>query len=184
LMSRLTADLDGIRNFMAMGFAQFLNVFVMVGIGMTAMAFISWKLMLIALIPIPILVLKAIQFERNVHPAFRTIRISMGKLNTAVQENITGVRTVKSFAREPFEENKFISVNEEYQDKNVKAALIWAKFFPVLEFLANLSVVVLILAGGIFVINEEITIGDLVTLSSLIWYIIGPMWGLGFHINM
>lgn len=184
LMSRLTADLDGIRNFMAMGFAQFLNVFVMVGIGMTAMAFISWKLMLIALIPIPILVLKAIQFERNVHPAFRTIRISMGKLNTAVQENITGVRTVKSFAREPFEENKFISVNEDYQDKNVKAAYIWAKFFPVLEFLANLSVVILILAGGIFVINEEIRLGELVTLSSLIWYIIGPMWGLGFHINM
>lgn len=183
IMSRLTADLDGIRNFMAVGFAQFLNVFVMVGIGMVTMAFINWQLMLLALIPIPFLVLRAMQFERQVHPAFRAIRLSMGKLNTAVQENITGVRTIKSFAREPFEVEKFVAVNEDYQDRNIEASSIWARFFPGLEFLANLSVVILIMAGGMFVINGLISIGDLVKLSWLIWYIIGPMWGLGFHIN-
>lgn len=184
LMSRLTGDLDGIRNFMAMGFAQFLNVFIMVGVGMIAMSMINWKLMLISLIPMPFLVLRAFHFRRLVHPAFRAIRVSMGKLNTAVQENITGVRTVKSFSREPFEVNKFITVNEDYQDKNVYASGLWARFFPSLEFLANLSVVILYLIGGLFVINDVISIGELVTFSFLIWYIIGPMWGLGFHINM
>jgi len=184
LMSRLTGDLDGIRGFMAMGFAQFLNVFIMVGVGMIAMSFINWKLMLISLIPMPFLVMRALQFQRHVHPAFRSIRVSMGKLNTAVQENITGVRTVKSFSREPFEVDKFVSVNEDYQDKNIHASGLWARFFPSLEFLANMSVVILYLVGGLFVINDVISIGELVTFSSLIWYIIGPMWGLGFHINM
>lgn len=184
LMSRLTGDLDGIRNFMAMGFAQFLNVFVMFGVGVIAMSVINWKLMLLALIPMPFLVMRAFQFQRHVHPAFRSIRVSMGKLNTAVQENITGVRTVKSFSREPFEVDKFVTVNEDYQDKNIFASGLWARFFPSMEFLANLSVIILIALGGIFVINDVITIGELVTFSSLIWYIIGPMWGLGFHINM
>lgn len=184
LMSRLTADLDGIRGFMAIGFAQFLNVFVMVAVGMITMGIINWKLMLISLIPMPLLAVRALQFERHVHPAFRAIRVSMGKLNTAAQENITGMRTVKSFANEPFEVDKFVSVNEDYQDKNVHASKIWAKFFPVMEFLANTSIVILIVAGGLFVIYDVISIGELVSFSSLIWYIIGPMWGLGFHINM
>jgi len=184
LMSRLTGDLDGIRNFMAMGFAQFLNVFIMVGVGIVAMSVINWKLMLISLIPIPFLVIRALQFHQQVHPAFRAIRVSMGKLNTAVQENITGVRTVKSFSREPFEVDKFVTVNEDYKDKNIQASGLWAKFFPSLEFLANLSVVILYLIGGLFVIHDVINIGELVTFSSLIWYIIGPMWGLGYHINM
>jgi len=184
LMSRLTGDLDGIRGFMAFGFAQFLNVFIMVGIGMIAMAVIDWRLMLIALIPMPFLVLRALHFERQIHPAFRAIRISMGKLNTAVQENIAGVRTVKSFAREPFEVNKFVNVNEDYQDRNIHASGLWARFFPVMEFLANLCVVILVLVGGWFVINDTIRLGQLVTFSSLIWYIIGPLWGLGYHINV
>jgi ATP-binding cassette subfamily B protein len=71
----------------------------------------------------------------------------------------------------------------EFKTSNLISAEIWAKYFPVMELFANLSVVVLLGVGGYMVIQNQMTIGDLVAFFSLIWYIIGPLWGIGFHIN-
>jgi len=183
LMSRLTADLEAIRQFIGFGFAQILNVVLMVVFGSAMMFSLNWKLTLITFVTMPFLVFTAMKFEKNIHPAFRSIRKSMSDLTTAVQENITGVRTVKSFAREPYEIDKFSERSTAYKDTSIKTSNIWAKYFPVMELFANLSVVVLLGAGGYLVIEESMTIGELVAFFSLIWYIIGPMWGIGFHIN-
>jgi ATP-binding cassette subfamily B protein len=147
------------------------------------MAYINWKLMLVSLVTMPFLAWTAIRFEGRIHPAFRAIRKSMSQLTTTVQENITGVRTVKSFAREPYEVEKFSRVSGDYRDNHIASAGIWADFFPVMELLANLSIVVLIGAGGYLVVGGQLSLGELISFSSLIWYIISPMWGLGFHIN-
>ncbi|WP_229106268.1 ABC transporter ATP-binding protein, partial [Paenibacillus sp. 1001270B_150601_E10] len=124
-----------------------------------------------------------IRFENKIHPAFREMRKTFSSLNTAVQENITGVRTVKSFAREPYEVEKFVDRNNAYKDNQIHIANLWGNYFPVMEVLASVSVVILLGAGGAFVIQEKLTLGELVAFFSMIWYIIGPMWGLGFHIN-
>lgn len=183
LMSRLTADLEAIRNFIGFGFAQLFNVLLMIVFGGAMMMSIHWQLTLITLVTIPFLAFTAVRFEGKIHPAFREMRKAMSNLTTAVQENITGVRTVKSFAREPHEVSKFSIRNEEYQNNQVGAATIWSKFFPFMELFANLSVVILLVAGGALVIRDELQLGELVAFFSLIWYIIGPMWGIGFHIN-
>jgi ATP-binding cassette subfamily B multidrug efflux pump len=183
LMSRLTADLDAIRQFIGFGFAQILNVVLMLIFGSAMMFSINWKLTLLTLIFMPFLVITASKFESKIHPAFRTIRQSMSDLTTAVQENITGVRTVKSFARESHEVKRFMVHSAEYKSSNLLSAEIWAKYFPVMELFANLSVVVLLGSGGYMVIQEQMSIGELVAFFSLIWYIIGPLWGIGFHIN-
>jgi ATP-binding cassette subfamily B multidrug efflux pump len=183
LMSRLTADLEGIRQFIGFGFAQILNVFLMLIFGMAMMFTINWQLTLITMSAMPFLAFTAIRFEGKIHPAFRMVRQSMSTMTTAVQENITGVRTVKSFAREPHEVDKFSIRNNDFKTNNITTSSIWAKYFPVMEVLANLSVVILLGAGGYFVIQGKMTLGELVAFFSLIWYIIGPMWGLGFHIN-
>ncbi|MFF2089949.1 ABC transporter ATP-binding protein [Paenibacillus sp. NPDC058174] len=183
LMSRLTADLEAIRNFIGFGFAQILNVVLMVVFGGAMMMSIHWQLTLITLVTIPLLAFSAIRFEKNIHPAFREMRKAMSNLTTAVQENITGVRTVKSFAREPHEVTKFAVRNEAYKTNQIGAATIWAKFFPYMELFANLSVVILLIVGGSYVMRGDLKLGELVAFFSLIWYIIGPMWGIGFHIN-
>ncbi|SFE63896.1 ATP-binding cassette, subfamily B [Paenibacillus algorifonticola] len=183
LMSRLTADLEAIRNFIGFGFAQILNVVLMVVFGGAMMLSIHWQLTLITLVTIPLLVFTALRFERKIHPAFQEMRRALSSLTTAVQENITGVRTVKSFAREPHEVNKFSVKNEAYQTNQIGAAKIWAHYFPIMELCANISAVILLLAGGMLVIRGELKLGELVAFFSLTWYIIGPMWGIGFHIN-
>ncbi|MFC5448165.1 ABC transporter ATP-binding protein [Paenibacillus aestuarii] len=183
LMSRLTADLEQIRQFIGFGFAQLLNVMFMLIFGTAMMFSINWKLALLTMISMPFLAYTAIRFEGKIHPAFRQVRQSLSTMTTAVQENITGVRTVKSFAREPHEVDKFSLRNETYRSMNIQTSSIWAKYFPIMEILANLSVIILLGAGGYMVINNTITLGELVACFSLIWYIISPMWGLGFHIN-
>ncbi|MGG0822830.1 ABC transporter ATP-binding protein [Paenibacillus turicensis] len=183
LMSRLTGDLEAIRNFIGFGFAQLLNLFLMVTFGSVVMLSISWKLTILALITIPFLAIVALRFEGKIHPAFQEMRLALSSLTTAVQENVTGVRTVKSFAREPYEIEKFSTRNERYKENQIFAATLWSRFFPFMELLASISVAVLLAGGGTLVIKGQLTLGEFVAFFSLIWYIIGPMWGLGFHIN-
>lgn len=183
LMSRLTADLEAIRNFVGFGFAQILNMFLMVVFGSAVMLSIDWQLTLITFVSIPFLVFTALRFERRIHPEFREMRQAMSKLTTAVQENITGVRTVKSFAREGHEVEKFSLRNDEYKANQIGVAFTWGSYFPVMELLASLCVVVLLVFGGSLVIRGSLTLGELVAFFSMTWYIVGPMWGLGFHIN-
>jgi ATP-binding cassette subfamily B protein len=183
LMSRLTGDLEAIRNFVGFGFAQILNMFLMVGFGAAMLLSIHWQLTLVTLVSMPFLVVVALKFERVIHPGFREMRLSMSRLTTAVQENIAGVRTVKSFAREPYEVGKFTRFSDAWRENQLHIAFLWGRYFPVMEVLANICVVILLVYGGSLVIREEMTLGALVQFFSMVWYIIGPLWGLGFHIN-
>ncbi|WP_256757388.1 ABC transporter ATP-binding protein [Cohnella sp. WQ 127256] len=183
LMSRLTADIEGMRNFIGFGFAQLLNTAFLLVFGFSMMMFIDWQLTLMTIAIIPVIGYVAIRFEQNIHPVFRSIRSAVGRLTVRVQENITGVRTVKSFAREPFEINKFVKENVDYRDNHLHLAVVWAKYFPLIEFIANLSVAALLLVGGWRVINGTLTLGDLVALSGMLGLIVAPLWNLGFQIN-
>lgn len=183
IMSRLTGDLQAVRDFIGFGSVQILNVFMMIIFGGIMLVSIDPLLTLITLAAMPFLVIAALRFEGKIHPAFRTMRKSLSAMTTAVQENVTGVRTVKSFAREPHELNKFTVRNEEYQTNNVFIAGIWSRYFPLMELFANLSVVILLTVGGWMVIEGRVKLGELVAFFSMVWYIIGPLWGIGFHIN-
>ncbi|MFM9280278.1 ABC transporter ATP-binding protein [Paenibacillus jiagnxiensis] len=183
LMSRLTGDLEAIRNFIGFGFAQLLNLLLMLVFGAVVMLTINWQLTLITLVSMPLLTFVALKFESKIHPTFQDMRQALSSLTTAVQENITGVRTVKSFAREAHEVDKFTIRNEYYKRNQLNAADLWSRYFPVMELLASVSVVLLMGVGGYLVIRQSLTLGELVAFFSLIWYIIGPMWSIGFHIN-
>ncbi|AOZ91271.1 ABC transporter ATP-binding protein [Paenibacillus crassostreae] len=183
LMSRLTGDLEAIRNFIGFGLAQMMNTGLMVLFGSIMMFSINWQLTLCTMVSVPFLIVVALRFEGKIHPAFREMRLALSSLTTAVQENVTGVRTVKSFAREPHEVEKFSIRNERYKTNQIFTSTLWSHFFPLMEFLASISVVLLLTVGGTFVINGTLSLGELVAFFSLIWYIIGPMWNIGFLIN-
>lgn len=183
LMSRLTADVEGFRFFLSFGFAQLINFVFLIGFSLIVMFYYSVPLAIVTLGVLPFLGIVVYRFDKAVHPAFQAIRKSMGHLNTKVQENVSGMQTVKSLSREDFEIDKFMSSNDNYKNKQIFTAGIWAKYFPLMELIGNLCVVFLLSYGGYLVIQGKLMPGELVAFFSLVWYIIGPIMGLGFIIN-
>ncbi|XXM73354.1 ABC transporter ATP-binding protein [Lysinibacillus sphaericus] len=184
LMSRLTADVESFRFFLSFGFTELLRFFLLITVSFGVMFYYSPSLTFVTLVSLPFLAIAVYKFDKAVHPAFRGIRKSFGKLNTNVQENISGINTVKSLSREDFQINKFNSSNGDYKDKYLFTSGIWAKYFPLMEFLGNVSVVTLLAYGGYLVMNGGLQPGELVAFYSLVWYIIWPIMNLGFTINL
>lgn len=183
LMSRLTADVEGFRFFLSFGFAELLRFFLLVGTSLVVMFYYSVPLTLVTICALPFLAVAVYKFDKRVHPAFRGIRKSFGRLNTNVQENISGINTVKSLSRESFQINKFNTSNNDYRSNHLKTADIWAKYFPLMEFIGNFSVVALLSYGGYLVIVGDLSHGALVAFFSLVWYIMWPIMNMGFIIN-
>jgi len=184
LMSRLTADVEGFRFFLSFGFSELIRITLLIVISLSVMFYYSIPLALVTMAAMPFLAVVVYSFDRRVHPAFRRIRKSFGKLNTRVQENISGMNTVKSLSRESFEIGRFSDRSEDYRSKYITTSNIWARFFPLMEFIGNVCVVALLAYGGYLVIDGSLQLGELVAFFSLVWYILGPLMNLGFVINL
>ncbi|WP_059102838.1 ABC transporter ATP-binding protein [Shouchella shacheensis] len=184
LMSRLTADVEAFRFFLSFGFAQLLNFILLVGFAMTVMLFYSVPLTFATMAMLPFLAVAVYKFDSRVHPNFRRVRVSLASLNTKVQENVSGMHTVKALSQENTEKNRFQDQNEDYRTKNLQISNIWGTYFPLMEFLGNTSAVVLLAYGGYLAIQGALTVGELFAFFSLVWFIIGPIMNLGFIINM
>jgi len=183
LMSRVTSDVEAFRQFLSFGFTHLMDIVYMTIFSLIVMLAMSVKLTLVTLLTMPFILIVVLRFERVVHPAFTKIRESLANLTTATQENLNGMRTVKSFAREGFEVDKFSTRNQEYVQTNLNASKLWASFFPLIELLSNLAVTLLLWYGGAMVLRNELTLGELVAFFSLIWYWIWPMREVGYQIN-
>ncbi|MRH41881.1 ATP-binding cassette domain-containing protein [Aquibacillus halophilus] len=184
LMSRLTMDVEGFKFFLAAGFKELLKISLLIIISLCVMFYYSVPLALVTMSAMPFLAIVVYKFDRRVHPAFRTIRKSLGRLNTRIQENVSGMNTVKSLSKEDFEIDRFTSNNQDYREVNIKTSNIWAKYFPFMEFIGNICMVALLIYGGYLVINEQLSLGELVAFFSLVTYILGPLMHLGFIVNM
>lgn len=183
LMSRLTADVEGFRFFLSQGFTQLFNFVLIIGFSLIIMFYYSWQLAIVTLLMTPFLGVAVYKFDKRVHPAFRKIRLSLAGMNTRVQENVSGMSTVKSLSREDYEINRFSESNSKYRTDYLNTSKIWAKYFPLMELVGDICVVILIVLGGYYVIEGSLKTGELVAFFSLVWYIMDPLMELGFIIN-
>ncbi|MCF3944741.1 ABC transporter ATP-binding protein [Oceanobacillus alkalisoli] len=184
IMSRMTADVEGFRFFLSAGFAELIRIVLLIGISLTVMFYYSIPLAIVTMLAMPFLGIVVFQFDKQVHPAFRNVRKSFGRLNTRVQENISGMNTVKSLSREEFEIGRFSSSNDDYRKRYLFTSKLWAKYFPLMELIGNIAVVSLLGYGGYLVIHDRLALGELVAFFSLVWYILSPIMNLGFVVNM
>ncbi|RPF56157.1 ABC transporter ATP-binding protein [Aquisalibacillus elongatus] len=183
LMSRLTADVELFRFFLSFGFSELVRITLLVIGSLSVMFYYSIPLALITMASMPFLIIVVRKFDRKVHPAFRKIRKSFGRLNTRVQENISGMNTVKSLSREDFEIGRFADKGDNYRQHYLNTARIWSKYFPLMEFIGNICVISLLGVGGYLVMTGGIEIGVIIAYFSLIWYLVGPLMNFGFVIN-
>ncbi len=183
IMSRLTGDLEAVRHFTAgVIFSMFTNVVTFITVIIILFS-INAVFTLALLAVAPFIGILTFKLATVVKPVFSEIREQFSKLNSVVQENISGNRVIKAFAREEYEIYKFSRENEGFKEKNLDAANIWEKYLPVLDSLAGVLSVVIIVVGGILVINDRITLGQLVTFNGFVWALNGPMRMAGWLIN-
>ena len=183
LMTRVTGDLDAIRHMIAWvlrTIVESLSLMIAVAIYFFSM---SWQLTLCLFAIAPFIFIIVILFRNKVGPRHRELREKMAQMNTAAQENISGNRVVKAFAREDYEIEKFDKCNQDYSKTNRKTAMTWLTYFPYVESFANLMPIVLLVVGGFFIMDEKITMGQYVAFSGLIWAVANPMRMLGNIMN-
>ncbi len=183
LMSRQTGDMDAIRHFVANIISSIYENILYFGFALTMVFTINTKLALVMLCILPFTVFFTVAQFKRVKPAFHRIRTCFSSLNAFVQENISGNRVVKAFAKEEFEHEKFNAENDAYREAELGASAIWSKYVPVFEFFSNILTVVLILYGGLMVIRGEITVGSLVTVNGYLWMLNMPLRMAGWFIN-
>lgn len=183
LMTRLTGDLDAVRHMIAWVLRTITESLALICATTIYFFYMDWLLALCMLAISPFIFLIIILFKNKVAPRHKALREMLAQMNTAAQENISGNRVVKAFAREDYEIERFDHCNKEYSQTNKRTAMTWLTYYPYVESFANLMPVLLLAVGGVFIINSRITMGEYVAFSGLIWAIANPMRQLGNIMN-
>jgi ATP-binding cassette, subfamily B, multidrug efflux pump len=183
IMARMTGDMDTVRHFLAWVVYMVLENAAIFIFAVVMMVSINLKFTLVLLAITPVIGYLAYKMTFEVKPTFSAIREQFSKLNSVVQENISGNRVVKAFAKEEYEIEKFTKENEGFRIKNIQSSKIWEKYLPVLDSLAGMLSVIMTLVGGIMVINKTLTLSELVVFNGLIWALNNPMRMSGWLIN-
>ena len=183
LMSRQTGDMDAIRHFVAyVIYAVYENILLFL-FALTMIFTVNVKLALCMMAVLPFTALTTYLQSKQVKPAFQRNRDCFSSLNAFVQENVSGNRVVKAFAKEDYEIEKFNKENDAFRDSQLDASKIWMRYLPVFEMLSNLLTIILMLYGGYMVIRGEITLGNMVTVNGYLWMLTVPLRMAGWWIN-
>ena len=183
LMSRQTGDMEAIRHFVAYIIYQVYENILLFCFALFMIFTVNVKLALCMLIVLPFTAITTAKQSKEVRPTFQRIRDCFSSLNAFVQENVSGNRVVKAFAKEDFEIEKFNKENDAYMDAQLNSSKVWIKYLPIFEVLAYVLNVVLMLYGGWMVITGEMTIGNLVTVNGYLWMLNAPPRMAGWWVN-
>ena len=184
LMSRATSDTSETERFIGMGLIDLASV-VILSLGVCVAMFLeSSYLALLAIWPILIVLGLSVRFAGRVRPLFKAVQDQMGVLSTRMQESMTGITVVKSFAREAHEFETFEFENESWFKKRYKAIFEWGNYWPLFGFALASSIFILLWFGGPQTIAGTISVGSL---FAMVWYVLmlnGPSQRLGFLVNL
>ncbi|WP_373748146.1 ABC transporter ATP-binding protein [Jeotgalibaca porci] len=183
IMARMTGDTDAVRHAVAWAYYNILDHAVLFISALIFLGAIEWRLTLALLVVTPFIAVFTVLLSRHAGQAFYQIRESFSRLNTVVEEHIGGNKVVRAFVREDFEIEKFNRFNEDFRQRNLDSAAISAKYLPIIEVFAGFLSIITVGLGGLFVINESMSLGDLVTFNGLTWMLNVPMRSLGNHVN-
>lgn len=177
IMSRLTSDVEAVQEYIGWGFIiQIMGVMSFVGTS-AVLLWLDWQLTLSIYVPLLLLLVIVYSFDRRIGPAWEAIREQMGRLTTVLQENVSGVRVVKAFAREELEAGRFREQNELNRQRNLRRMRLEANAFPAMDLMVGLSFALLALVGGMRIINGN---GDLGLFFAYQWYLWGIIWPMRF----
>jgi len=179
LIQRVTSDVDAIRRFFAEQAISLGRILLLFLVNFIALTTISIRLSLISIIIIPLIVILSMFFFRRVSNAYKAYQEQEAVLTTTLQENLTGVRVVKAFAKQQYEISKFEKDNWDNFLLGKKLTKMHSLFWPISDVLCGLQMLAGYLFGAIMAINGEISIGDYLAYAGILVWIIFPMRNLG-----
>ena len=161
IVTRVTNDVESLNELFSSGIVMvFSDVFIILWI-LGFMFFIDWQLSLITLSVLPILIYGTFLFRKKVRESYRDVRFHLARLNSYMQEHISGVGIVQIFSKEREEYKKFSGINAEHRDANVRSIFYYALFYPGVEFVSITAISLIIWYGGGEVIQGQVTLGVL-----------------------
>jgi ATP-binding cassette, subfamily B, multidrug efflux pump len=184
LMTRVTSDVETLNELFSSGVVTiFGDVFTLVAI-MGMMLVIDVKLALVTFAVIPLVWLTAAIFRRRVRDAFRDIRYRLARLNSFLQERLSGMRVVQLFGREADSARRFGELNREHLGAHLRSITIYAIFFPVVEVLTAVAMALLLWYGGLRVLDETLTVGVLAAFIQYTRRFFQPLQDLSEKFNL
>jgi ATP-binding cassette subfamily B protein len=162
LMTRVTTDVDVINDLFTSGVvAAFGDLFMLIGI-MVTLLWMDWRLALVTFSVLPVILVLAQWFRRNVRESYRKVRLRIARINAFLNEHINGMATVQLFRRESADYVRFEAINREHRDANVEQIFFYAVFLPAVEFVAAVATALILWFGGGLVMSGVLTLGTLV----------------------
>lgn len=183
LMSRLTQDLEMIRNYYAFMIDHRTQITLYLTIVTVLLLLTDWKLALACLTITPLAVITILSFSHKIRQAVDLRQAQAGTLNATVQENVTGIRVVKAFAMEDAEIEKFRTENQRMRDRNLEVAKMQVLLHPFLVFCSTLGTVAILWYGGTRVVTGDITIGTLMAFMAYLAILSWPLWIMAPNTN-
>ena len=183
LMSRATEDVNSIRRFLMFSLRMSIYSVAMLTVVTALLLRLNAGLALVSLAMVPFLAYAAIHFGNNIRPMFARVQQQFGEMSSVLQENLAGTRVVRVFAREDDEVNKFDHSLHELLQRQMTAIRYWSLYFPLMNLLSSVSVVLILWYGGRLVLNGDITLGTLVAFNLYLALLAMPIRNLGWIVN-
>ncbi len=184
LMSRASSDVSAVRMVLGPGIMYPAETVIVTLGALLFMVSISWELTLVAVAIMPVVSFVVMRFGSVIHKRFESIQEKMSDVSALVQENLAGMRVVKAYSQEQRQKEKFNVENDEYFNRQMRLVKVWGAFHPLLAALIGLGTVLVLWWGGLMVMSERITLGELVAFFAYVNLLTWPMVALGWVVNI
>jgi ATP-binding cassette subfamily B protein len=184
IMARMTNDLNAVRMLLGPGLMYSVNTVFLSIFALVFMLHISRYLTLVALAPMPLASIFVQYVGRKIHERFERIQASFSDISAQAQENYSGVRLIRAFAREESQIGLFERLNRQYIGRALRLVQLMGMLWPTLEFILGVSMVITLLAGGHLVLAHRISVGEFVAFNTYMTLLIWPIIAVGWVINI
>jgi len=183
IMSRMTGDLEGVRDYLAEGIVTFFEQTLTFFGALIFMFTLSWQVALTILTTLPLIAWVAFRFRKRIGPVFREVREQSAQLNTRVQEDLAGIHVVNAFVREDHEQQRLELENRKLLALHLNITDIWSDYVPVMQGLSEVCTPLVLAVGAALIAAGRMDIGTLVGVTGYIWMLTQPMRMLSQIIN-
>jgi len=185
LMAHATNDINAVQGAAGEGILTLFDSITLGGMVIVTMSvFISWKLTLITLLPMPIMVILTMYYGSLLHKRFGKAQAAFSDLNDKVQENVSGVRVIKAFGEEDAQITMFRKASQDVVNKNIAVAKVDSLFDPTITFIVAFCYFLALIFGSVYVVGGSMTLGGLTSFTLYLGQLVWPMLAFGFLFNI